>query len=425
MLTAGAVGDAVLVYHPYCMGLPEAPFRAFFQQMGASEFNIWQSGRPRVVARARGRNDIVELPLDEYLELANVSPYPSELEEAPPWGGECEDDRLRTDEDRSARIGDGVCEFDQTSDGIRLALPFSNSFAGALALHAWLVANGYTDVELSIETAPLPLEKRLGTAVAAHGAGRFDDDGARKDAPATSDPAEVVASWFRAGRLPDSFLDALVSVSLDRLAELALEEARSYWARGLDVTRITVRIIERLFGGPEREQLARELWEHLIRERSAWLGLAVRAIAHALPPDEAFARATAWCEEAKTADERARRLRAMTCLSDARTLDLVEHWWQSEQHAPVTEKWSRIVIHNDIPWPTARRWIESGGALARIAVDALRWYANNDTLTLCDRPRLAEFREVLGDYAAKDAPPELRPVIERLIAYPTTLVSQY
>ena len=30
VLTAGAVDDSVVIYHPYCMGLPEEPFRAVF-----------------------------------------------------------------------------------------------------------------------------------------------------------------------------------------------------------------------------------------------------------------------------------------------------------------------------------------------------------------------------------------------------------
>ena len=41
-MTVGAVGDSVVVYHPYCMGLPEQPFKQFFAKTGATEFGYWQ-----------------------------------------------------------------------------------------------------------------------------------------------------------------------------------------------------------------------------------------------------------------------------------------------------------------------------------------------------------------------------------------------
>ena len=47
-LTAGAVGDCVVVYHPYCMGLPEQVFRDFFRAACATAFAYWQYECPAV-----------------------------------------------------------------------------------------------------------------------------------------------------------------------------------------------------------------------------------------------------------------------------------------------------------------------------------------------------------------------------------------
>ena len=69
VLTAGAVGSSIVVYHPYCMGLPERPFKEFLAKVGAIEFGYWQYDRPAVIARAKGNNPAAIETLGEYLAL--------------------------------------------------------------------------------------------------------------------------------------------------------------------------------------------------------------------------------------------------------------------------------------------------------------------------------------------------------------------
>ena len=73
VLTAGAVGSSIVVYHPYCMALPERPFKEFFAKVGAIEFGYWQYDRPAVVARARGNNPAAIEALGEYFTLVDAA----------------------------------------------------------------------------------------------------------------------------------------------------------------------------------------------------------------------------------------------------------------------------------------------------------------------------------------------------------------
>jgi MoaA/NifB/PqqE/SkfB family radical SAM enzyme len=151
VLTVGAVGQTVVVYHPYCMGLPEEPFRKFFAAVGAVEFGYWQYDRPHVVARARGNSPAAIAAIHEHLALVGAAEYPSSLKTPPPWGAECTDPRVLDDEDRGATLDKKEFHLEQLGDRLTLLLSFQNTFAGALALEAWLKFSGYSEVTIAIE----------------------------------------------------------------------------------------------------------------------------------------------------------------------------------------------------------------------------------------------------------------------------------
>ena len=158
VLTAGTVGDAVVVYHPYCMGLPEEPFRNYFAAVGATEFSHQQYDRPGVVGTATGDNPDSVRAIEQYLAAIDAAEYPSDVSEPPPWGAECDDPRLLDDEDRNARLASNSNAVHAHGGHLRLALSFENTFAGALALEQWLLKQKYTNVVVQIEQAMEPLQ---------------------------------------------------------------------------------------------------------------------------------------------------------------------------------------------------------------------------------------------------------------------------
>ncbi len=157
VLTAGTVGHAVVVYHPYCMGLPEEVFRALFQQAGASEMGYWQYDMPAVTIEARGRNDLAAQQAKAHAELVRASEYACDVNDEPPWGSDADDARVADDEDNSARLSDGEHSVLVSDDGIVLKLLFRNTFAGSVAVEQWLQQQGYTDIRVSIQEALTPL----------------------------------------------------------------------------------------------------------------------------------------------------------------------------------------------------------------------------------------------------------------------------
>jgi hypothetical protein len=151
VLTAGAVGDAVVVYHPYCMGLPEGPFRTLFARNGAREFGYWQYGQPAVLVTATGRDELAAKLVEQYLTSLSTVEYAYQLKEAPPWGDVASDPRLAEDEDRNARLTDGEHSIVHDGATLRLRLVFENTFAGSVAVHTWLLARGYRDIDVRID----------------------------------------------------------------------------------------------------------------------------------------------------------------------------------------------------------------------------------------------------------------------------------
>jgi hypothetical protein len=151
VLTAGAVGDAVVVYHPYCMGLPEDAFRTLFARNGAREFGYWQYDRPAVLVTASGRDELAVKLVEQYLSRLATFKYAHELKEPPPWGATASDPRLEEDEDRNARLETGEHSIQQDATTLRLRLVFENTFAGSVAIHQWLTSCGYRDIDARID----------------------------------------------------------------------------------------------------------------------------------------------------------------------------------------------------------------------------------------------------------------------------------
>ena len=159
VLTAGVVGDAVVVYHPYCMGLPEDPFRTFFRQMGAQEFGEWQYDRPRVIVTAEGENAESFQLLQAYFSMVNEAEYATHVTEVPPWGEQATGPRVQDDEDCAATLDEGPHKAEQDGAILRLSVRFQNTFAGAVALERWLQATGYRHIVVQIENALAPIKE--------------------------------------------------------------------------------------------------------------------------------------------------------------------------------------------------------------------------------------------------------------------------
>ncbi len=145
VMTAGAVGRTVVVYHPYCMGLPEEPFRRFFRNVGAHAYGYWQYDRPQVVAEARGSNPEAIQEVRLYLDQVQMADHPSDVKVPPPWGAQANDPRLEKDEDRSALLDKADHDLEESRTAVRITLSFANTFAGAVSLEGWLKASRFKE----------------------------------------------------------------------------------------------------------------------------------------------------------------------------------------------------------------------------------------------------------------------------------------
>lgn len=406
VLTAGAIGDAVVVYHPYCMGLPEEPFRQFFARVGATKFGHWQYDRPRVVATATGRNTEAEAELTDYLSLVQAADYPSSVAAPPPWGKECKDARVWSDEDRSALLGASKNAFLSTETGIELALSFQNTFAGALSLEAWLKAAGYRDVVVKVDPGPTQLERQAQAREEAI-TGLFGDVRPLEVKLREAD-AETVVKWlFGFGRITKEFEAALARVSREDLVRYSLAEAKGYWNRGLDVTPICVAVLTVAGRNQPAAVFARALWTHLNETQSRSRGLGLRGVATALDEGEAFSLAEAWYREG--GDDRSERLQAFHSLQNPRTNDLIEEWWLAQPSPPpVREFWSSLACASRVTWSQLARWLKLGRPLSLVALDALVNYANQGTPEGVRRPAAGELRQAMSEYLARDAAPRVK-----------------
>ncbi|MHC4831604.1 MAG: hypothetical protein ACYTFT_14820, partial [Planctomycetota bacterium] len=128
VLTVGALGSTVIVFHIYCMGLPDERFKEFFRRVGATGFHGEMYGSARVVVSATGRNEAAEAELADYLEKVAGTEWPSQAG-PPPWGDKVVHPMLVEDEDDSGELAELENELEVLSDGIRFQTAFANPYA--------------------------------------------------------------------------------------------------------------------------------------------------------------------------------------------------------------------------------------------------------------------------------------------------------
>lgn len=420
VLTAGAVGDCVVVYHPYCMGLPEQVFQEFFRTVGAMEFGYWQYERPAVVVRTHGGNPAAVEALSEYIALVEAAEYPSQVKASPPWGSECHDPRVFADEDRSARLAAGRKEVQYEGGKLHLALAMENTFAGALALASWLSAEGFQDIEVSVDDILEPLHKG-GSMSAEPKTGLFGD--VRPLADRLQDAsAETVVRWIfnYHSNVPETLDEAMKQIPGPQRLELARTEWQRCRTEGRDVTWQALRCIEDL--GPVAADWMREVWQDLGGKESVPMGVAIKAMAVSLPADEAFGLASAWAEQAEDREARKQRLMLLHGLGDPRTLSLIEQWWASaEPQIPVTEEWGTLAAASGMSWSAAGEWLRRGRPLSLIALGGLLAYVPRPGYPRYELPQgfghpdITAFQTVLAAYRKTDPAPRAAQTIDRLL----------
>jgi hypothetical protein len=356
------------------MGLPEAPFRQFFSQTGASEFGYWQYGRPRVVVTANGRNQAAIGAVIEYLGLVKAAEYPSDVKLPPPWGEECTDARVCEDEDRRARLASGDMHVEQGENRLRLVLAFENTFAGTVALRDWLKKSGFTDIVISVddELEAIGPETQAQTDPQTNLYGDVRPLGDRIKDSSAEKIAELVFTYYR--QLPKRLSEALGQIAPEERLRLCRERWQLERGKGRDVNWQALLIIEGL--GPIAGDWMRTLWTQLLEERCEFIGVAIGSLAASLPPDEAFGLAKEWFDAATEQVGKKKRLMAFWSLHHPNTLKLIENWWElASPGEAVTEDWGRLAAESQITWTGAQNWLDRGRPLSLIALDAMLFYA--------------------------------------------------
>ncbi len=407
------MGRTVVVYHPYCMGLPEEPFRKFFAAVGAFEFGYWQYDRPQVVARARGNNPGLIVALREYLALVDASEHPSDVFKPPPWGAVCSDPRVLDDEDRSTVLDKRNFHLQQIGDRLTLLLSFQNTFAGALALEAWLKQSGYSEVTITIEQPLDPLSAASGPR-REPATGLFGDLRPLADRLAGMTPPEVVETVFAfTYKLPQVLEQAVAKIPVTELARLG----RACWAlrrqQGADVTMQAVRVIEQI--GPTAGDWMRELWPVLVAQQHPVLAMAVQSMAASLPKDEAFALANTWYTTASSPEEQKKCLQSFGDLRHPGTIELIEQWWAAAPVNEATLHWAPIAALSEMNWPDISRWLASGRPLSLIGLGVLEQYVWRGLPPGYARPSRHEFRRALDQCKLQDPAPRATSAVARLL----------
>ncbi len=420
VLTVGAVGDSVVVYHPYCMGLPEQPFKQFFAKTGATEFGYWQYSRPRVVATAIGRKPAAIASLRDYLTLTQAAKYPSDVKLPPPWGDECGDPRVWEDEDRNARLADGNGRVEQDGNHLRLTLAFENTLAGALALQRWLEGLGYKEVVITIEAGLNAIGQRAQPRTEPQ-TDLFGDVRPLANRLIDASAEEIVELIFAYhSDLPKPLSEALLKIPLEPRLQLCRQRWQQERDKGRDVNWQALLIIQRL--GPVAGDWMRTIWKQLLAEGCKFEGVAIKSLAASLPPDEAFELAEAWAEQATEPADKKERLMAFWSLGQPRTLGLIERWWESARpNEAVSNDWGRLAAESRMSWSAAQTWLDRGRPLSLIALDALLYYLPRPgygQIIVSDGfgfPSLGAFQDVLNRYCERDRAPRALNVVAQLI----------
>lgn len=414
MLTAGSVGNSVVVYHPYCMGVPEEPFRSFFTAVGAQDFGYWQYGRPSVVATAHGRNVAAINELQRYIGLVAAADYPGDVDAPPPWGEVCNDPRVEQDEDRNACLERGSYGVEMFDDSVRITLSFANTFAGTLALEGWLRNAGFQRIvmELQAELQPFAPGGRPGRDPKT---GLFGDVRPLATRLENASPEQIVELLFQYWSMPDSFKEILGRIPEPQKTALCQAQWDACKA-SRDVTVLSSEII--LSIGPPAASWTRALWNWLTTDQREVSGVVLHALSASVPPDEAFALVKDWAIQSPDATTKKARLMHLTPFKKPEVVPMVEEWWgQPEVQESSTRDWRDLVAASGLSWETARRWLENGRPLSLVALDVLQAYhEKKEVPAVFHGPSREEFLAVLQDYQQRDKAPRPSRIIQRLVA---------
>jgi len=420
VLTAGSVGDSVVVYHPYCMGLPEEPFRWFFTAVGAKQFGYWQYDRPCVVATARGQNVEAINELQQYLDVVTAAEYPSDVKTPPPWGEVCDDPRVEPDEDQNTRLDRGIRHVEVFEDSVRITLSFANTFAGSLAVEAWLRKAGFEQIEIQLQANLQPFEQS-DVPIREPKTGLFGDVRPLAKRLESTTPDQVVEMVFNYWSVPEPFKEALTKISDPQKASLCQRQWEACRANR-DVTVLSSQLIQ-LIGAPAASW-TRAFWNWLTSNQYEVPGVVLHALAASLPLDEGFALAKKWASQAPNSKTMKERLLLLVLFKNPEVVPLVEDWWRyPDVQESATLHWATLVATSGLSWETARHWLEGGRPLSLIALDVLNaYYEAKNVPAVFHCPTRREFLDVLQDYQTRDAAPRPSRIIQKLVADPTTLV---
>lgn len=406
VLTAGALGDTVVVYHPYCMGLPEEPLARFFRRVGAEHFGYFDGGVPRLVVEAKGDTDVVRRELEEFLARVSAARYPEDAGE-PPWGSRVDDPRVPDDEDQSTELLDDKPKVDLRRGSVRLELQLANTFAGSVAIQAWLRRCGFTDISIAVASRLEPV-----TPVAPKiepKTGLFGDVRPLAERAAELPDGELLELVFQSAHPMPSLEGRLRSIDADNFCTSALAAAEARWSRGVDVTYVLSWLLR--LRGTDAAPLARAAKGRLLA--SPWVSSAFKGLAEALPESESFAIAEDWVRSASSWARAGERLMRLAVLANPRVLGLIEAYWDdADERLKPDSTWGALAHDSLLSWAEARSWLEGGPPHCRIALFALVHHAGIGVPERFAGPDEATLRSVLDEYPRPRTPHERRALAE-------------
>jgi MoaA/NifB/PqqE/SkfB family radical SAM enzyme len=426
VLTAGVIGDTVVVYHPYCMGLQEAPFRELFRRTGGVSMGYWQYGRPGVVIRAVAGSVAAIEALQHYLRQIAAAKYAYKVTDAPPWGREARDPRLLEDEDRSARLADGQHHIAVSeANELVLQLAFENTFAGALAVEAWLTQQGFSDIRVSIEQRldPIaPTDARVEPQLALWGNVM---PGANPWAQTSllTVPNEQVVEWMvDSGAVSEEFATRLKAMAPAELHQLLVTALAARLEAGGSVVAVLVGISGWLDG--ESAELVREFWGNRLPEAQRLQAAA--ALHFALPADEAYDRARQWIEAAGNFADAYRRLHALAVLREPRLLSFVEQFVLAGelQTADAFERLVELTTQISADYELLAKWIAGPTVvLARLGIRVLARYCKSGCPEGFQQIETATLTTLLNAYRAQERDAHQLNLVAYILENPIAIVN--
>lgn len=409
VLTAGAVGHSVVIYHPYCCGFSEKPFREYFSRCGARQFGHFWYDRPAVIVHAEGTNTAAVDEIQQHLRLVQMAKYPSEVADPPPWGKQCTDDRLASDEDRSALVASAEVLLHAGGNKLTLGLKLENTYAGAVAVEHWLRSKGFTNLGIEIDDVLSSLAQ-TGQPPVTPRTGVFPRAIPLNEQVRDARPEELVDLAYRYYDVPDGVEKGLAALPPQRLLYLVRDMFCRRKESGQEIGTLPLWVCQRL--GADTRGWMRELWQYYLAQARFPAMQAIEALAAALPNAEAAALASAWVVSTTDRRERASRIHLLGPLQNSDLLPLIDDWWANSQPGDaVTGEWGLLASRLEVPWKTLATWLKKGRPMSLIALDAITCYIRGGLPARFVRPSRDNFEAVLADCEKTDRSPRARQVI--------------